>query len=127
MPTLHQTLVVTAVCLLAVASRPVRAQTGDTRTIAGQVTDRRGSGLMGAHVDVTDAATGHTTATLARAGGHYAVSGLIVGHRYEVLVRCIGYAPSDQSIVAAGPGGVTSAPFNISLSPLVQDYSVVGQ
>lgn len=128
MPTLHQTLAVTAACLLAVGSGPVRAQTGDTRTIAGQVTDRRGLGLTGAHVDVTDEATGHTTATLARAGGHYAVSGLIVGHRYDMLVRCIGYAPSDQAIVAtAGPGATTSAPFNISLRPLVQDYSVVGQ
>jgi Carboxypeptidase regulatory-like domain len=128
MPSLHQTLAITAACLLAVGPGRTRAQTDDTRTIAGQVTDRRGVGLTGAHVDVTDEATGHTTATLARAGGHYVVSGLIVGHRYDMLVRCIGYAPSDQAIVATvSPDAITSASFNISLRPLVQDYSLVGR
>ena len=128
MPSLHQTLAVAAACLLAVGPGRTRAQTDHTRTIAGQVTDRRGVGLTGAHVDVTDQTTGLTMATLARAGGHYAISGLIVGHRYDMLVRFIGYAPSDQAIVATtGPDAITSAPFNISLRPLVQDYSLAGR
>lgn len=128
MPRLTRTLALTALCMISVAARPAPVPIGDTGTMSGQVTDRRGLGLVGAHVDVTDQTTGQTMATLARSGGHYLVPGIIVGHRYEVLVRCIGFAPSDRSIVAsAGPGGVPSVPLNVSLAPLVQEYTSIAR
>jgi Carboxypeptidase regulatory-like domain len=125
MSTTHTVLAMVAAGLLTLAPRAARAQSDASRTIAGQITDTRGAGLPGAHVDLTDQDTGLRLETLAHAGGRYALGGVLAGHRYDVLVRCIGYAPSDRAL--AVETSAAAGPFNVSLAPLERYLSFVGR
>lgn len=86
-------LVLAATCALALAARTISAQEPATGEISGRVTNGHGAPLHSAHIDVTDHATGSAVSTLTRLDGRYTVSGLALGHSYDVLVRSIGYAP----------------------------------
>lgn len=127
MSTTHTMLAIVAAGLLTLAPRPVRAQSEAAQTIAGQITDARGIGLPGAHIDVTDQVTGLRLQTLAHAGGHYVLDGLLLNHRYDVLVRRIGYAPSDRALALTAETTSAAGPFNVSLTPLERYLSFVGR
>ena len=91
--------------------------------ITGRVTTRRGSPLPAAHIDVTDHNTGQTIATLTRDDGQYVVSGLALGHAYDVLVRSIGYAPLRRSVYlpdAVAAGGSADPVVDAVLLPIDQ-------
>jgi hypothetical protein len=77
--------------------------------IIGWVTDNRNVPLPAAHVDVTDDATGEVAGTLTGDDGRFTVAGLVVGHHYSVLTRCIGFAPRRLAGVEAVPAGVKDA------------------
>jgi hypothetical protein len=69
-----------------------------TGQISGRVTTRLGTPLPAAHIDVTDHDAGVAIATLTSVDGRYVVSGLSIGHAYDVLIRSIGYAPLRRSV-----------------------------
>jgi carboxypeptidase family protein len=77
--------------------------------IVGWVTDNRNVPLSAAHIDVTDHETGQVASGLAGEDGRFTVPGLVVGHHYSVLTRCIGYAPQRMENVEALPAGVKDA------------------
>jgi Carboxypeptidase regulatory-like domain len=78
-------------------------------SIVGWVTDNRDAPLAAAHVDVTDNETGQVSAGHAKDDGRFVVSGLVVGHHYSILTRCIGYAPQRMAGVEPQPAGVKDA------------------
>ena len=77
--------------------------------IVGWVTDNRNVPLPAAHIDVTDNETGQVAGSLAGEDGRFAVNGLVVGHHYSVLTRCIGFAPRRMTGVEAQPVGAKDA------------------
>src|SRR5579864_516529 len=77
--------------------------------IVGWVTDNRNVPLSAAHVDVTDHETGQVATGLAGEDGRFTVPGLVIGHHYSVLTRCIGYAPQRMESVDAQAVGVRDA------------------
>jgi hypothetical protein len=77
--------------------------------IVGWVTDTRNAPLAAAHVDVTDAETGRVTGSLTGGDGRFTVAGLVVGHHYSILTRCIGFAPRHMEGVEAIQVGLKDA------------------
>jgi hypothetical protein len=77
--------------------------------IVGWVTDTRNVPIPAAHVDVTDNETGRVAGSLTRDDGRFTVTGLVVGHHYSILTRCIGFAPRRMAGVEAQPAGATDA------------------
>jgi len=100
--------IILAALLIALA-QPVRAQTASSGVIVGWVTDTRYLPLPAAHIDVTDYATGRVAGTLAHSDGRFTVTGLVVGHQYSVLTRCIGFVPRRMEGVEAIPVGTKDA------------------
>jgi hypothetical protein len=82
---------------------------GTTGTIVGWVTDNRNVPIPAAHVDVTDNETGQVAGSLTGDDGRFTVTGLVAGHQYRVLTRCIGFAPQRMASVEAQPAGLTDA------------------
>ena len=101
---MHRTnylLALAAAGSLATTVAPVttdHARDPQTGRISGRVTTRQGTPLPAAHIDVTDHDAGLAIATLTRGDGRYAVSGLSLGHAYDVLIRSMGYAPLRRSV-----------------------------
>lgn len=91
--------------LIAALSTPHQS----TGAIVGWVTDNRNVPLSAAHIDVTDHETGQVATGRAGEDGRFTVSGLVMGHHYSVLTRCIGYAPQRMENVEAEPEGVKDA------------------
>jgi hypothetical protein len=91
--------------MIAALSTPPQS----TGTIVGWVTDNRNVPLSAAHIDVTDHETGQVATGLASQDGRFTVAGLVAGHHYSVLTRCIGYAPQRMENVEAQPAGVRDA------------------
>jgi hypothetical protein len=93
-----------AMFLIALASHP-----RSDGAIVGWVTDNRNVPIPAAHVDVTDNETGQVAASLTADDGRFTVTGLVVGHHYSILTRCIGFAPRRMEGVEAIPAGVKDA------------------
>lgn len=93
--------------------------------VGGQVTDPRGFGLAGAHVDIADETTAHTIGTVTGGDGRFLIAGLALGHRFTLIVRCIGFAPWTGTsspvvpAVAEQPGAPSTT---VSLVPLADGY-----
>ena len=88
------------------------ALSGHPRTdgaIVGWVTDNRNVPLPAAHVDVTDNETGQVAGSLTGEDGRFTVSGLVAGHHYSMLTRCIGFAPGRMVGVEAQPADTKDA------------------
>lgn len=88
------------------------ALAGHSRTdgaIVGWVTDNRSVPLPAAHVDVTDNETGQVAGSLTGEDGRFTVTGLVVGHHYSILTRCIGFIPGRMVRVEPQPAGLSEA------------------
>jgi len=136
MRTTHSMLAIAAGILICSVPRSAPAQSGAQTgaqgdvpaTVGGQVTDVRGIALPGARVDLTDLETGQTVETLARDDGRYTVQGLTIGHRYGVLIRCIGFAPRRENFTPADAAAAATAwTINVALTPLDHAYSGLGR
>jgi hypothetical protein len=77
--------------------------------IVGWVTDNRNVPISAAHIDVTDDETGAVAAGLSRNDGTFTVTGLVAGHHYSILTRCIGFEPQRMASVEAMPSDVRDA------------------
>jgi hypothetical protein len=86
-------------------------------SIVGSVTDSWNVPIPFAHVDVTDDETGKVVGRLSRTDGRFTVLGLVVGHRYSILTRSIGFAPQRLPSVEAEPIGA-GAPAIFKLAPI---------
>src|SRR5262245_48908487 len=73
------------------------AQTSDTATVAGTVTDSTGAAVNVAAVELVDAASHQTRRQTVNAEGHYTIAGLLPG-TYRVTVEAKGFR---QAIVPA--------------------------
>jgi hypothetical protein len=93
-----------AMIIIALAGHPYT-----DGAIVGWVTDNRNVPLPAAHVDVTDNETGQVAGSLTGGDGRFTVNGLVAGHHYRILTRCIGFAPQRMASVEAGPAGATDA------------------
>lgn len=87
---------------------PLLAQTPDTASIRGQVTDSTQGAVAGAQVTVTDRQTGVERDSQTNGVGNFFISGLPAAGTYDLSVRKEGFAPLRQANIRLS-GGATAA------------------
>src|ERR1039458_7899253 len=83
------------------------AQTPDTATIQGQVTDQSHAAVAGAQVAAKNRQTGFERTALTGAGGNYSLAGLPVAGQYVITASKQGFADAQLKDVAIA-GGATA-------------------
>lgn len=99
----------------------IGGSTPTVEAITGRVSDRTGSPLGDAHVDIVDCATGASVATLTRGDGAYEVGGLTAEHTYTITVRRIGFAPETHKVAPTVPSAA-----DFTLRPIRETRMVHG-
>ncbi|HUJ31341.1 MAG TPA: carboxypeptidase regulatory-like domain-containing protein [Candidatus Acidoferrum sp.] len=102
------------VFLVLVSAVPVRAQTPDTATIHGQVTDQSHAAVPGAEVSATNTLTGLKRTTHADSSGSFSLGGLPVAGSYDVTAHKDGFADAKLSGISLIGG--TTADANLQLN-----------
>jgi hypothetical protein len=95
--------------LLAMILIALSGHSGTDGAIVGWVTDNRNVPIPAAHVDVTDNETGQVAGSLTGDDGRFTVTGLVAGHHYRMVTRCIGFAPQRMASVEAARSGAKDA------------------
>ena len=101
-----------ALCL-ALASR-LLAQTPDTATLHGHVTDQTHAPIAGADIRVTNSLTGIARTARTDAAGDFTLAGLPVAPNFKITCDKPGFAPTTSRDISLG-GGAT-ADVNLEMS-----------
>lgn len=109
-----QSLSLVCVALLAAAVN-VGGQSPTSASIGGRVLDRRGRGLEGADVAMTNQVTGFVLRAITRGDGRYLIRGLDVGGPYTLTVRRIGWPKAARSGLVLSLG--QQLQMDVSLDP----------
>jgi hypothetical protein len=112
--------------LIAVNSIGLRAQSGTSSALSGEVTDSSGAAVLGATVTVTDTSTKATRVSKTDATGHFLFS-QINPATYQVTVEATGFAASQSEPTAVGVGRTVSLNFQLRLQSSNQTVEVTAQ
>src|SRR5271155_4530726 len=93
-------------CLIAVVSMSVLAQTPDTATLRGRVVDPSQAVIAHAQITVTNSLTGAKRSTESEASGDFSLAGLGAG-AYDIVASKQGFA--DQRAASVTLEGGTTA------------------
>lgn len=94
----------------------LRAQTPDTATIRGRVTDQSQAAVAGAQVTGTNSLTGLERATQTDASGRFSMGGLPVAGTYELTAHKDGFADAKLSGIALIGGSTANADLQLSVT-----------
>jgi outer membrane receptor protein involved in Fe transport len=102
------------------------AQTPETATVRGRVTDASGAAVRGATVTLTNTSTGVTRTTQTDADGQYAIALVPLTGRYSLRVFREGFAPQEKA--GFGLAGSQTAAFDAVLAPagVTEEIRVTG-
>jgi Carboxypeptidase regulatory-like domain len=100
--------------LFAIFALPSLAQTPDTATIHGQVTDQSHAAVPGAQVVAKNALSGLQRTAQTNASGMFSLAGLPIGGSYDISVSKEGFAEAKLSDVTLVGG--TTATVNLQLN-----------
>ena len=113
--------------LIAVgACLPLRAQSGTSSALSGEVTDPSGAALPRATVTITDTNTRATRVGETDAAGHFLFSQINPGN-YQVTVQATGFAVSKSEVTSVGVGRTVSLNFVLHLQSSNQTIEVTAQ
>ncbi len=107
---------------LLVAPPASRAQSPDTATVRGQVTDQNGAAVAGASVAVTNGATGLRREARTDEEGYYTLVSLPLTGRYSLAFASGGFA--SQTVKEIDLRADETATVNVTLTPGIQPLSV---
>ncbi|MFC5864878.1 carboxypeptidase regulatory-like domain-containing protein [Acidicapsa dinghuensis] len=107
-----------AAFLILVCSFAAAAQTTDTATLQGTVTDQTNAAVPHAAVTVENALTGLHREATADTNGYFVVAGLPVAGAYKVTVTGPGFAAAevDHVVLAAGSAAQVSVRLNVAVA-----------
>jgi hypothetical protein len=94
----------TVLSIAVFCSASLVAQTPDTATVQGTITDSSRSVVSGAHITVTNETTGLTRAVDSDSTGRFSVAGLPVAGDYTVNISKDGFAAAQSTHVQLRPG-----------------------
>ena len=92
----------------------LRAQTPDTATISGHITDPSNAAIPGVQVTATNSLTGFARRTQTDASGAFSLAGLPIAGTYRLTALKEGFAGRTLSDIALAAG--TTAEFNLELA-----------
>ncbi|HTS13277.1 MAG TPA: TonB-dependent receptor [Candidatus Limnocylindrales bacterium] len=105
-----------AFVILLFAAAPVLAQTPDTATIHGQVTDQTHAAVPEAQVTAINALTGLQRTTQTDASGSFSLGGLPVAGTYEVTAHKSGFADAKVSGLSLIGGATANADLQLNVT-----------
>jgi hypothetical protein len=102
------------------------AQTPDTATIRGQVTDQTHAAVAGVEITVTNALTGQQRIVQTDGTGKYSIAGLTVAGDYKVIARKSGFADAQLDNVALVGGRTANLDLQLSAGGGKTEITVTG-
>jgi Carboxypeptidase regulatory-like domain len=112
--------------LIMVNSIDLRAQSGISSALSGEVTDPGEAAVLGAIVTVTDTSTKATRVSKTDATGHFLFSQINPG-TYQVTVKATGFAASQSEPIVVSVGRTVSLNFQLHLQSSNQTVEVTAQ
>lgn len=112
--TLWTTAVVVTLMLL-LGSKAVWAQTLNTATVRGQVTDPNGAAIVDSAVAISNEMTGFHRESRTDDNGYYTIASLPLTGKYKVTFTKAGFAPEEKSEIELRAG--ETATLNVTLDP----------
>ena len=112
-------------CLFLFASA-VLAQTPDTATIQGQVTDPSRAAVPGVRVAARNQQTGLERTALTDGAGNYSLAGLPVAGRYQIAATRQGFADAQVKDVTLAGGATAGIDLQLSVSGGQTQVTVTG-
>jgi Carboxypeptidase regulatory-like domain len=108
--------------LSMILTPPIKAQTPDTATLQGLVTDEAGADVSNAAVTVRNSATGTQRAVETDGTGHFEIPGLPIFGTYSLTVKKTGFATGEAADLSLIAG--TAATVKIELNIAEQEAEV---
>jgi Carboxypeptidase regulatory-like domain/TonB dependent receptor len=102
------------------------AQTPDTVTLQGMVTDPVDAAVSGAHVTVSNNLTGFVRTANSDGSGHFTVAGLPIAGTYSITVNAAGFAAAQAIGVRLAGGSSAIIDFNLKVANEVSRVTVEG-
>ena len=104
----------------------VLAQTPDTATIQGQVTDASRAAVAGVQVAAKNQQTGLERTALTDGAGNYALAGLPVAGTYEITARKQGFADAEVKDVTLAGGATAGINLQLNVAGGQTQVTVIG-
>ncbi len=112
--------------LLLAFSSTFLAQTPDTATLAGTVSDATNARIAGADIFVTDARTGMHRSARTNSSGQFSLVGLPTTGALEVTAMKAGFAPAHVATVSLVAGSSAHIDLQLSVSADTSEITVTG-
>jgi hypothetical protein len=112
--------------LLTVCTASSPAQTPDTASLRGTVTDPAQATVSGAHVTATNDLTGLVRTASSDASGHFALAGLPVAGTYTITVAAPGFATAQTANLQLAGGSSAVVDFDLKVAGQTSQVTVEG-
>ena len=109
-----------------ICSTALMAQTPDTATLQGAVSDPSGAAVAGAHITVTNESTGLVRTVDSNASGKYTVAGLPSAGAYTISVSKDGFAAVQTAHVEFVGGSSAAVTFHLKVAGGTSNVTVEG-
>jgi len=125
---LSHILVFLSLCfsLSMILAAPIKAQTPDTATVQGVVTDKTGADVSNAAVTVKNSATGAQRVVETDGTGHFEIPGLPIFGTYTLTVEKQGFATGQASDLTLIAGTVATVKIDLNLADEETEVTVNG-
>ncbi|MGB6482314.1 MAG: carboxypeptidase regulatory-like domain-containing protein [Candidatus Acidiferrales bacterium] len=115
-----------AIFLTTIFSLRLFAQTPDTATIQGRITDQSSAAVSGAEITVTNSATGERHTTETDASGNFSIAGLPIAGNYDVTVHKDGFAEGQANAITLIGGRTATLAFQLNVAGAQTQVTVTG-
>jgi hypothetical protein len=115
-----------AIFLTTLFSLRLSAQTPDTATIEGRITDQSSAAVAGAQITVTNSATGEQHTAVADSSGNFSVAGLPIGGNYTVTAHKEGFADGQANAITLVGGRTAMVDFQLNVAGQQAQVTVTG-
>src|SRR5689334_2563065 len=116
------------ICIVSVLSVGIlRAQTPDTATVTGHITDQRNAAIPGVTVTATNSITGFARRTQTDSSGGFSLAGMPVAGRYRLTAQKEGFAERTLSDVALAAGTTAELSLQLTVSGGQTKVTVTGE
>jgi len=102
------------------------AQTPDTAVIRGRVVDQSQAGVAGVHVQITNGQTGQQRTAETGTGGDFAITGLPISGRYDVVASKSGFADAVAKDIALIGGATADVTLQLNVAGGQTQVTVTG-
>jgi hypothetical protein len=117
---------VMAVLVFLIMALPLKAQTPDTATIRGRVSDPSNAAVGGAEVTIVSQLNGITRKIETDDAGNFAFAGLSPSGRYTVAAQKKGFAEAQSSEITIAGGATAEVDLQLSLPGVSAKIEVAG-